>query len=200
MGTAVDRVTVIIPHIPTRRFELTRAVTSVAAQTHQPENVVISFDKRHDGSALTRNRALYHISTTWVAFLDDDDELLPDHLTILLHHALRSGATVVYSGCRVVDARGEILPQREEWGRFGQPFDADLLRQKSYIPVTSLVHANLAKQALFGPPATSPDSDYDDWGFYLRLLGVGAAFLHVPEVTWVWHHHGNNTSGRPDRW
>lgn len=196
----MDRVTVVIPHIPTRTHELGRAVASVAAQTHQPENVVIAFDKRRDGSAITRNRALYHISTTWVAFLDDDDELLPHHLETLVRHAQREGATVVYSGCRVVDALGAVIPLCEEWGRFGQAFDPDLLRQKSYIPVTSLVYTNLARRALFGPPAHAPDSDYDDWGFYLRLLDIGARFLHVPEVTWVWNHNGRNTSGRPDRW
>jgi glycosyltransferase involved in cell wall biosynthesis len=196
----MDRVTVVIPHITTRVFELGRAITSVTAQTLQPENVVISFDKRHDGSAVTRNRALYHISTTWVAFLDDDDELLPNHLETLVRYAVREGATVVYSGCRVVDGQNNIIPLQEEWGRFGQSFDANLLREKSYIPVTSLVHATMAKRALFGPPAHALDSDYDDWGFYLRLLDVGARFLHVPEITWVWHHDGNNTSGRGDRW
>lgn len=196
----MDRVTVIIPHIPTRTFELNRAVASVTAQTHQPENVIIAFDKRHDGSALTRNRALYHISTTWVAFLDDDDEFLPDHLELLLGYGLREGATVVYSGCRVVDAQNVTIPLQEEWGRFGHQFDGALLQQRSYIPVTSLVNTSLAKQALFGPPASTPDSDYDDWGFYLRLLGMGARFIHVPEVTWIWHHHGQNTSGRGDRW
>lgn len=196
----VDRVTVVIPHIPTRTFELGRAVASVTAQTHQPEDIIIAVDKRHCGSALTRNRALYHISTTWVAFLDDDDELLPNHLEVLTHYALRDGATVIYPGCRVVDGEGAVVPLHEEWGRFGQAFDGELLKKQSYIPVTSLVHANLARQALFGPPASALDSDYDDWGFYLRLLGLGARFLHVPEVTWVWHHHGKNTSGRGDRW
>lgn len=195
----MDRVTVVIPHIPTRSFELTRAVSSVAVQTHQPENIVITIDKKHDGSAATRNRALYEITTGWVAFLDDDDEFLPEHLEILMRYALREGATVVYSGCKVVDAQGSTIPLQDEWGRFGQKFDSDLLKQKSYIPVTSLVHTGLARQALFGPPA-GVETDYDDWGFYLRLLELGGTFLHVPEVTWIWHHHGNNTSGRGDRW
>lgn len=196
----MDRVTVIVPHIATRQFELTRAVASVAAQTHQPTEVIVAFDRKHDGSAATRNRVLQHVTTTWVAFLDDDDELFPNHLELLVGYGLREGATVIYPGCRVVDAEGATLPLQEEWGRFGKPFDGDLLRKQSYIPVTSLVNTSLAKQALFGPPACAPTSDYDDWGFYLRLLALGARFTHVPEVTWVWHHHGQNTSGRGDRW
>lgn len=196
----MDTVTVITPHIPARQFELTRAVASVAAQTRQPDDHIISTDRTHAGSAATRNRAMYHAATYWLAFLDDDDEMLPTHLETLLQSAQCTGASVVYSGCKVLDAQGGVVPVRDEWGRFGMPFDGELLQTRAYLPVTSLVHAGLAKQALFGPPAQAPDSDYDDWGFYLRLLGLGAAFLHVPEVTWVWHHHGANTSGRGDRW
>lgn len=196
----MNTVTVVTPHIPTRKFELTRAVASVAAQTRQPDYHIVSTDTEHMGSAATRNQALYHVTTTWTAFLDDDDEMLPHHLETLIDTAARSGATVIYSGCRVLDAQGLVIPLREEWGRFGEPFDAALLKRKAYMPVTSLVHTTLAKQALFGPPSHAPESNYDDWGFYLRLLGLGAKFLHVPEVTWIWYHHGNNTSGRGDRW
>ena len=196
----MDKITIITPHIPSRSFELTRAVASVEAQTYMPENYIVAVDNRHEGSAATRNRALYQAATTWVAFLDDDDELLPNHLETLVQAALRTGAAVVYSGCRVVDAQNAPIPVKEEWGRFGREFDGQLLQTKAYLPVTCLAHAGMAKQALFGPPAHEPSSNYDDWGFYLRMLALGATFLHVPEVTWVWHHHGNNTSGRPDKW
>jgi hypothetical protein len=195
------QVTVIIPHIPSRVDQLTRAMYSVAVQTHPARNVVVAADLYADGSAITRNRALMaNIDTTWVAFLDDDDELMPNHLEVLTRAAAITSAQVVYPGCMVLDPQGFRLPMQPEWGRFGKPFDPDLLRQQSYIPVTSLVRTGLARRALFGPPATHPDSDYDDWGFYLRLLDLDAAFHHVPQVTWKWHHHGRNTSGRPDRW
>lgn len=196
----MNTVTVVTPHILTRRLELTRAIASVAAQTVHPDDIIISTDTTHSGSAATRNRALYAVNTFWTAFLDDDDEMLPNHLDVLLQNAWRSGASVVYSGCRVLDAQANVIPLREEWGRFGQPFDAELLQTKAYMPVTCLVQTTLAKQALFGPPAHEPTSNYDDWGFYLRLVALGATFLHVPEITWVWHHHGQNTSGRPDKW
>lgn len=193
-------VTVVIPHIPTREAELLRAVASVHAQTHPARAVVITRDTRREGSAVTRNRALFHVSTPWVAFLDDDDVLLSNHLELLVSSALEDGADVVYSGCVPVGPDGQEINRRDEWGRFGYAFNPDLLRQISYLPVTSLVRTSLAVQALFGPPAHQLDSEYDDWGFYLRLLDLGAFFKHVPEVTWVWHHHGMNTSGRSDRW
>jgi hypothetical protein len=192
-------VTVVIPHIPVRPNKLTRAVKSTAVQVHRPHEVIIATDVDREGSATTRNRALSRVATTWTAFLDDDDYLYPEHLDVLLKHAEATDADVVYPGCHVIDASGRPIPVREEWGRFGRRFDPDMLRERSYIPVTSLVLTELAQRARFGAPE-GVETDYDDWGFYLRLLDLGARFAHVTEVTWVWHHHGANSSGRPDRW
>lgn len=196
----MNDIAVITPHIPTREHELVRAVKSVAEQWLKPSEHIILTDHQREGSAAIRNRALLSTFTRWVAFLDDDDEWDWIHLKVLLAAATESGADVIYSGCRVLDSNGVEIPLRDEWGRFGREFDPDLLRAKAYLPVTSLVRTGLAKRAQFGPPEHQLDSVYDDWGFYLRLLNLGAVFKHVPEVTWTWHHHGKNTSGQADRW
>jgi glycosyltransferase involved in cell wall biosynthesis len=196
-------VTAVIPTHPARVRSgmLECALQSVLRQTVQPREIIVVNDTERRGSAMTRNRALQKATTKWVAFLDSDDEWLPTHLEVLVTtvaalEVADTPADVIYTGCRVVGPTGLELPLQEEWGRFGMPFDADLLRRKSYIPVTSLVRTRLATEAWFEPPSGSP---YDDWGFYLRLLDRGAMFHHVPEVTWTWHHHGANTSGQPGR-
>lgn len=190
-------VAVIMPHIPTRPNSLARAVKSAATQTVKPADIIIATDLGRQGAGPTRNRALASAKTAWVAFLDDDDLWLPNHLQVLLDGAQRSGADVLYTGCRVLDKDGKPVPHREEWGRFGLPFSAERLREKSYLPVTSMVRTELAQRAWFEAPEGSL---YDDWGFYLRLLDLGARFHHIPEITWLWHHNGKNTSGQPDRW
>lgn len=191
-------VTVVTPHIPTRRTELLRALGSVTTQTLLPAAVSIAVDHHHAGSAATRNRALFAASTTWVAFLDDDDAFEPAHLAELVAVAESSGADVVYSGCTVIGPGGQLLPVRDEWGRFGQPFDADLLRRRSYLPVTALVRTELAQRV--GGFRCPPGSPYDDWGLWLALLDSGAKFVHHPVHTWLWWHHGRNTSGDGSRW
>lgn len=197
-------ITVVIPTIPPRVEDgrYARAVRSVARQTLQPEAIASAVDCQREGSAATRNRALAKATTTWVAFLDDDDELLPSHLDLLLDQALATSADVVYPGCEVHRDGGFMAHKnhRPEWGRFGHSFDPDLLRRQSYLPVTSLVRAELAHQARFGAPG---GSHYDDWGFYLDLLDLGAEFVHIPVRTWIWYHQdgpGGNTSGSPERW
>ncbi len=191
-------VTVVIPHIGPRRAELARAVESVTVQTVAPAAISIAVDTGREGSAATRNRALAAAGTGWVAFLDDDDAWEINHLGLLTSAAAATpDADVLYSGCTVVDADGSILPPREEWGRFGEPFDAAALRARSWLPVTCLARTGLARAAGFHRP---PGSPYDDWGFHLAMLDAGARYVHVPVRTWVWHHHGRNTSGLPSRW
>lgn len=196
-------VTAVIPTIPTRKNDLRRAAASVEAQSEQPVGISVATDVWRSGSAATRNRALGRVTTEWSAFLDDDDFWMPSHIQTLLHAATNrldsEFPDVIYTGCRVVDANGGEIPLQEEWGRFGKPFDPGLLREKSYIPVTSMVRTEMAQAAGFGPPE-GVDTPYDDWGFYLRLLDAGAKFLHIPRITWVWVHNGRNTSGQANRW
>jgi glycosyltransferase involved in cell wall biosynthesis len=196
-----DDITVVIPHIPPRHVPLLRAIRSVADQLHAADAISIATDTQKRGAGRTRNRALAMARTQWVAFLDDDDFFHRDHLQVLLRHALETDADVVYSSCRVVHTELGEIPRThhgwEEWGRPGKPFDAELLRERSYLPVTSLVKTSLAQRSSFEPP---PDSHYDDWGFYLGLLDLGAKFSHIDEVTWTWTHGDHNTSGKPERW
>jgi len=197
----VDGITVVIPHIPVRHLQLLQAIRSVQLQTLPADAISIVTDTQRRGAGRTRNLALAMARTRWVAFLDDDDLFHPDHLEVLMGHAMQTGAKVVYSSCRVVHAQlGEIPPDHpgwDEWGRPGKEFDPELLRQRSYIPVTSLVDRGLAQRSTFVPP---PGSHYDDWGFYLGLLDLGATFSHINKVTWTWTHGDHNTSGQPDRW
>jgi hypothetical protein len=188
-------VTVLIPSIPPRTRMLNRALVSVLNQMRMPDVITVSIDHDRDGSAANRNRELAKIDTEWVAFLDDDDEFLPSHLLVMLQNS--DNADVIYTGCTVIGPHGEEIPDREEWGRFGRIFDPVRFRKKSYLPVTSLVRMELARECSFIRP---PGSVYDDWGFYLKLLDKDARFLHVPQRTWIWHHHGTNTQGLPTRW
>lgn len=198
MHPVVPGVTVVIPHIPIRGIQLARAVHTVADQTLPATRIIIESDPDHTGSAATRNRALAAVTTEWVAFLDDDDMLYPHHLDELMRCAAATEADVVYPGC-------DVIGGHDPHDRFGQEFDPDLLRQKSYIPVTSLVRTFYAMHVDgFVRP---PGSDYDDWGFYLRLLDAGAKFVHHPVKTWRWFHWGygmpgrdGNTSGMGNRW
>lgn len=184
-------VTVVTPTIPPRTLQLSRAIASVAAQTHKPADHLISCDHRAEGQVAIRNRMLPSVTTEWIAFLDDDDEFMPHHLERLVVHAQATGADLVYPW---FDVQGGADPL----GAFGRPFDPVAIRHANYIPVTYLCRAELAQGAMFPLcPEEWPDEGCADWGFLLRLLDAGARFSHLPEKTWIWHHWRGSTAGRP---
>lgn len=177
--------TVVIPTIHGREAQLRRAVDSVWAQS-MPAALQVILDEDREGAAATRNRALEHVTTEWVAFLDDDDELKPNHLRACARNAALTGADLVYPW---FDGDDGI-------GMFGVPFDPVLLRKRNYIPVTVLVRTELVRAV--GGFVDHPDLNGDpceDWGLWLKLLDAGATFSHLPQRTWIWHK-GNGTRGR----
>ena len=185
-------VTAVIPSIPPRSKMLRRALASVLSQTRPVDGISVAVDNSHAGSAATRNRALAGVTTEWVAFLDDDDQWKANHVERLLATAEETNADVVYPWPEMFGA-GDPRPDR-----FGVPFDEAELRRGSYIPVTSLVRTELAWKC--GGFHLRPGSPYDDHAFYLSMLDVGAKFVHLPERTWIWNIHGQNTSGSASRW
>lgn len=186
-------VTVAIPSIPPRGAELSAALASVCGQTYAPDGIAVAMDQHHEGAAVTRNRALAMVNTEWVAFLDDDDLLLPRHLEHCLDAADATGADVVYPWFKVAGG-GQPLSRN-----VGHVFDPDALREANYIPVTTLVRTKLAKDVGGFPTSDSEDWAHgapEDWGFLLRLLDAGARFHHTPHVTWVWRNPAGNTRGQ----
>jgi hypothetical protein len=194
-------VTVCIPSIAPRGRMLTRAVASVAAQTRAANGLAVAIDHDRRGAAAVRNEAWQMASTEFVAFLDDDDELLPHHLEHLLAVQADTGADVVYPWHRIIGPDGRI--KADLLGAQGVPFVASELDVRNFIPVTILVRRELLAEVGGFPLPGSPEwphQDCEDWACWRRLRDAGGTFVHTPEVTWLWHHHGQNTSGRGDRW
>jgi glycosyltransferase involved in cell wall biosynthesis len=165
-----------------------RALASAQAQTLAPVAVQVALDVSGAGAAHTRNRALAMVETEWVAFLDSDDELYPDHLKLCARYARLTGVDVVYPGWD-----GEDLT-----GMFGKPFDPALLERANYIPVTVLARTEAVRAAGgFQPHPDESGDPCEDWGLWLAICEQGAKFGHLPIRTWRMHPGG--TRGRADR-
>jgi len=188
-------ITVVIPTIPTRRQTyLHRALDSVLQQTLSPDALIVEVDHRHAGAAATRNAGLEKVTTPWVAFLDDDDEFLPEHLALCRTHAMLTGADMVYPWFEVPEG-WDPFPDRE-----GQAFDPVVLETRNTIPITVLIKTELIKAVGGFEPKGPPDNPCDDWGAWIKVRNAGAKIEHLNRRTWLWHWHGGNTSGRGDRW
>lgn len=199
MSDLLPGITVVVPvHPPRFHTTLDRALRSVWEQTRPPEALIVEIDHAHAGAAATRNRGLEFVGTEWVAFLDSDDQLRPQHLERLEAHQRETGADLVYPWFDVQVSGG---PGPEMWqGREGQPFDPELLKTQNTIPVTVLVRTELIRDVGGFQPKGPPDNPCDDWGCWEAMVAAGAVFSHMPERTWIWHWGTGNTSGRGNAW
>jgi len=198
---------VIIPSIPPRKALLLRALTSVGRQSLPAADVSVAVDLEQAGAPAARQRALRGLGsgTDWVAPLDDDDEFLGFHLRALYDHALETGADYVYSWYELVDPTGmsygdtdPVFPPTH----FSEPFNpADPVETTITILIRRELLESVGYEALDRPDAYAAGaSTGEDRNLTLRCIEAGATISHLVRRTWRWHHHGRNTSGRPDRW
>lgn len=187
---------VAIPSIPPRGDYLRRAVASVLTQTRPADALSVAFDHDGEGAAATRNRAWGALDTDWVAFLDDDDEMGTHHLERLLACAVENDADLVYPWF-TVDGGGDPFPHH-----FGPAWDSENPHQTT---ITCLWRRDALEKIDGFPPhsgSIGPDGHWigEDYLAVLNLNDAGGRIVHLPERTWVWHHHGSNTMGLADRW
>lgn len=172
-----SEVTIVTASLPQRRTLLAEAMATVNAQT-VPVAHLVGVDAG-SGVAEVRNRLVATAGTEWVAFLDDDDLLDPDHVEILLEHS--DQADVVISHCRF---DGPELPA----GYCNRPFDRAELRKHGIFPITVLAR----RQAVLGAGGFALKG-WDDWVLWNAMADAGCRFEVVPRVTWTYR------TATPDR-
>lgn len=185
------RITVCICSIPPRTDMLRRAIESVLVQTLPASGISIAIDHDRHGAAWTRTQALYGARTDWVAFLDDDDEFKPEHLAELALCQRETGADVVFPWFDTVGG-SDPFPMFE-----GKEWDP---AAPHMFPITTLVRRSHALVAGGFVTEGHLNGAGEDWLFWLTLRNNGCKIVHLNKRTWIWHHHGLNTSGMPERW
>lgn len=203
-------VTVVVPTIIGREDMVARALQSISAQQVKPGAVVVRCDIDRRGAAWCRNAAIELVKTDWIAFLDDDDELLPNHIKVLVRGANSSNADMVFSYARFEGGRDplaciyggvRLIPEP-----INVPWDSraelSLRRYGNFIPVTYMVKTDIVRQVggfpePYSMPEVTTSGECEDYLLLLKLLDAGAKFHHVCGVrTWIYRFHDLNTGGR----
>jgi hypothetical protein len=217
---APAEVTVVIP-TRDRPRQLRTALWSVAQQRGGAPAVVVVDDgsavavdvpdapgvrvvrhERSEGVSRARNRGLAEVATPWVAFLDDDDVWLPDHLarvTAAIAAAEDGGVRRVGLGYAPVLVTDADHHPRNVIGAHPPADLARALHGGNVLPTPSCVvaRAELVRDAGGFDATLTVSADWDLW------LGVarrepGAAASAVPSVLYTQHdnnmHHGAQTT------
>ena len=209
-GWMIPEVTVIIPTI--HSTTVFRALDSIAAQSAAGTlEVFVIRDGQtpyaredfarypfavhsigllpNQGAAAARNVGIHYAQGPFIAFLDDDDEWLPNHLLTTLT-ALQSHAGIVFT-----DA--ELYHLEEGWHRpFRFAYQPSMLTQTSpVIPSTLVVSREVFDQVGYFDTHIPA---YSDWDWILRASRLGAPIARIPAITANYYYSSLSTSSHPE--
>jgi glycosyltransferase involved in cell wall biosynthesis len=202
----MSRVSVVIPTYNRARC-IGRALESVLGQSHADFEVIVVDDgstddtarivreyagadrrvrwvpcPRRRGAQAARNTGVRAARGGWIAFLDSDDEWLPDSLALRLGYAMGRGLHVVHSDCYVSDPGGAEL---RRWGLpavAGRAYGPLLQRSGTTFP--SLLISREAVSRIGGLDETI--QSFQEWDTAIRLA-KHYEFGFIAEPTFVYH-------------
>jgi hypothetical protein len=140
------------------------------------------------GRAGAANAGLAQARGAYVAFLDDDDLVEPEHYGVLVGLAHGAGVRVAYTDAVVgiyeasADAGWRCVDRRVPYSR---DFDPEFLLFDNYIPFnTVLIERTLLDEV---GPLDAGLAIFEDWDLLIRLSDR-AAFRHLARVTCEYRH------------
>jgi GT2 family glycosyltransferase len=204
--TAANLLVSVIVRTKDRPMLLKRALRSISNQTYRPIEVVVVND---GGSDLDRNElqeilgdvSLYYIKLEtntgrahagnvgldnakgkYIGFLDDDDELYPDHLTALMTNIVNSESKIAYTDAEVVfieiTSDGEVIEKFRHL-YYSQDFSPEMLLIQNYIPFICLL---FDRSVFDGLRFDESFEIFEDWKMLIKL-SERHWFEHIRKVT-----------------
>jgi teichuronic acid biosynthesis glycosyltransferase TuaG len=195
-------VSVIIPAYNAEAF-LARALRSVQAQSFQDFEIVVVDDgstdgtaavargfsgvryvgANHQGEAAARNRGLEEARGEFVAFVDADDEWLPEKLARQVAFMERLASSFSYTDSYVV--RGD---SRQRYSAIARPHHGEILSpliddwlDQAFILPTEVMASRALLQSVGGFEDGLPTPANVDYGLWLKLALRGTRFDYLDE-------------------
>ena len=209
-------VSAVIPAYNAEKY-ITRAIDSVLAQTHQPDEIIVVDDGSTDataeiikkytpqvqyiyqqnaGGSIARNTAIEAAKSEWIAFLDADDQWLPQKLQLQIEHLKRNPELLwAYTNYFVQPLQADsqriafkdavsapVLKSKEY---FGDYFDAYLLRIDVRTSIMTIKRHAIIQVGMFIPGQKwAQDAD-----LALRLAYRWPNIGYIPTPLTVYHAH-----------
>ncbi|AWT58904.1 MAG: UDP-Glc:alpha-D-GlcNAc-diphosphoundecaprenol beta-1,3-glucosyltransferase WfgD [Candidatus Moanabacter tarae] len=195
---SLESVTVIIPTY-NRRSLLPRALDSVLNQTALPSEIIVVDDGSSDGTrdliqtkyssvrlieqenqgvSQARNRGIKKAAGEWIAFLDSDDEWLPQKLEIAFEALNQNPDYLICHSGEIWIRKGKRVAPPARYAKSGGYIFKECLPVCMISPSTVIIHRNIfATIGLFDASLQAAE-DYDMW---LRI-SVRYPILYLPDL------------------
>lgn len=170
----------------------TDASRTIIQQYSHDSRVVILINEMNQGVSESRNKAICAASAEWVAFLDSDDEWLPDKLEKQFAAAEEFGAGFVFTGTQYSDTTGNrssycLVPNEKVSFK-------DLLKQ-NVISCSSV----LIRKDLLDGLRMPGDEMHEDYAMWLKVLKRIDYALAVREPLLIHRIHRESKSSNKGR-
>ena len=194
-------VTVITPTIPGREALLKECKESVRKQTMRPKEHLVGIDVDRRGPAAIRNSLVEKVETEWVAFLDDDDLLMPNHFAT---HSWYMGRPIdtpaicyasmddgmVESAVNGADRKYDVIGT---WAMIVHHSDSEVLfdvaphvnrimSNHNTLPMTATVRTSKFREV----GGFKEDVRFEDMVLWQDLLSANASFGSIYIPTWYY--------------
>jgi glycosyltransferase involved in cell wall biosynthesis len=157
-------------------------VAPVVARCEAKGEIVYLRHTANQGLAAARNTGLRHARGRYIAYLDDDDIFLPDHLQTLAGFLESSGNKAAYTDAWCAEeelAEGHYKVFRREV-RYSADWDNDGILVQNLAPVLCFMH-----ERSIGIAAGEFDEQlttHEDWDYWIRLSRLCTP-VHIKKVT-----------------
>jgi GT2 family glycosyltransferase len=150
----------------------------------QQRNIPVRISHENLGTVAARMVASSMGCAPYMLFVDGDDFLDPKFLLRSFRTLSISQADVAYPKIAIVTEAG-AAPH----GAVNQPdqFDARMLLQTNYIPVTSLIR-RAAFTEVGGFDRDFVDG-FEDWALWVSMVSAGCKFVPEPQAVLYYRHH-----------
>ena len=201
------RVSVVIPTYKTSYEVLSRTISSCLAQTYPPfeiiivddngdneyrenalkisseyrTNVSVLFNEKNRGANYSRNRGVLSAKGDFIAFLDSDDEWIPNYLQIVSNIIEDNNSKFITSNYQIVHNDGPLPPEFNDKKFVSGDFSKKELYQDFIGPTSTVVIAKetIIEAGLFDENLPARQ-DYDMW---IRVSKLAPVFYnYTPSV------------------
>jgi GT2 family glycosyltransferase/tetratricopeptide (TPR) repeat protein len=175
-------------------------VENVLSTVFAGERIVYVRLPKNNERSYARNVGIKLAKGKYIAYLDDDDQFLPDHLETLVTCLETFNYEIAYTDAYRVfhEKKNGQYVETDRDVPYSYEFSREVLLQENFIPILCVMHLRscLDRTGLFDESLNT----HEDWDLWIRMSD-GTPFHHIKKVTaeFSWRLDGSTTTSSREK-